>query len=248
MLNILKKIKIVLIITIVLLPVITIAQVELLTFFKSHKLGSTDNGLLSGLVLNLDAEYQNLDTLLKRNWVKRNGNHNSSALVNYPKFFSKSPSYFLLEGNYIANLNFKWHNDFTCILWVYPLGTDSVANSSLLSTSDNLFEITINNDSQISYFTKDEGWQHTKAILNKNNWNQIVCVKTGNNLKIYLNAKNVSNSFINLKEAHGVYVGQKSITIKEVGFRLHQLSIYKVNLSAKDISLQYEIHKLKLGI
>ena len=247
MLNSLKKTKLVLIIIIVLLPVVTVAQVELSVFFKSHQLESTDNGLLRGLVLNLDADYQNADTLLKRNWINRNGNCNSSTLVSSPKYFSKSPAYFLFEGNHIANLNFKWPNNFTCILWIYPLSTDSIGNSSLLNTSDNQFEIAINKDNQISYFTKDQGWQQNKVVINKNNWNQLVCVKTGNNLKIYLNAKNVSNSFINLKESHGVYVGQNSNT-KEVGFRLHQLLIYNVNLSEKDISLHYEIHKLKLGI
>jgi hypothetical protein len=246
MLTNLKKIKSIFIVVLLLAPTVTMAQIGITTFLKSHATSSADNGLINGLVLNLEVNYQNVDTLIKRKWIDLNGNHQVTTTDQSLSDTARSPAYFLLDSNNYADLNFIWPSDFTCVFWVYSLGGPYGQNSRVLASADNQFQIVINKN-EVSYFTENKGWQNSKVVLNKNSWNQLVFVKTANTLKVYLNAKKKFTTAINLNHVNGIFFEQRHNQSKESNLRFNNLLIYKVGLSENDISTNFNTYGLRFN-
>lgn len=243
-----KKVKSILLLVILLAPVLTMAQVELVSFIKQHALTSADNGLINGLVLNLDADYKAPNAGLTKTWPDLSGNNNSANMVNNPAYFAKSPAYFAFSGSNNANLNFVWPNNFTCIFWVYPVGAPGGKFSRLLSTNADNFEIAINNDNKISYYTKNVGWQQKKATLCSNKWSQLVFVKVAGSLKIYLNGKNVHTAPFSLNAGDSIVLGQRHYATEGASFWLNKVLIYNVGLSENDIATDFNVQKSSFGL
>jgi hypothetical protein len=203
----------------------------------------------NGLVLNLDASVASSYSGSGTTWSDISGSSNNATLVGNPIYTSTAPANFTFSGSNNANFNFVWPAQFTCSLWIYPIGAPGGNFSRILSTGsgDNL-EIAINGSNQISYHSPSVSWQSYVTSITSNAWNQLVVVKSANSITFYINGVSTyTASLTSFTSGSKIYFGQRHTLNEGANFRLGAALIYNYALTASDITTNWNAQKVKYG-
>lgn len=204
--------------------------------------------ITNGLVINLDAASSTSYSGTGTRWSDISGLNNHATLTGNPTFTATSPSYFTFNGGNNANFNYAWSTDFTCSFWIYPISAPGGQFSRVVSTApgDN-FEIAINGSNQLSYYAPNVGWQSNFTNLISAAWSQIVFIKSGNSLNIYVNNILIRNATIAVNPGNSVYLGRRYNGAEGTNVRMGNFLLYNYGLSTTDVSTNWNSQKSRFG-
>ena len=245
------------------------------------KSSTSNNGIVtSGLILNLDAGNTNSYVSGSATWNDISGYGNNGTLINGPIFNSANNGYIRCDGydDYISIPNtplLKFgSSNFTVEYWFRKLNTttgwDDIWGPNAWFSGGlpgaNEWTLTIGNGNggegnNISFGvevgTTTYGTPYSTTQLSLNTWYQLVGVREGGSLKVYLNSVLnmstnpvgfTSSSVINNVPGRDIRLGNSGWNRFYTRVDNSQLRIYNKALSAAEIQQNYNATKTRYGL
>lgn len=216
----------------------------------------SNNQIISnGLTLNIDANNATSYNGSGTTWYDISGNTANITLVNTPTYTSGTPSYFTFNGSNQygtgANTNVLPQTAYTKTVWFY---LNSYADNNLVSSATGGHFLYMATGNKI--YSGHANWGNYQAYasigaISLNTWYYVALTfSTTNGMTLYINGT-LDSTYTANKTAHN---GNGSTNIATFGGgnllngRIAEVFCYNRELTAGEISTNYNAHKARYGL